>query len=139
MWKTEENYTLIPPEEFWDKTCYLFVTGSGRDWSEKRTQRTQDSHWPESRESSNYVASTENLYSSSSSSRKQTPVNTDYSAIQHGNYAQELLKQSQNTKYLLSHGKLQRTCTVVVPPPVNKPLSTSTTQQYNMATMPRSC
>lgn len=67
------------------------------------------------------TSSTENIYSSSSVqqssssststaaalTRKPQPASAtvDYaSSVQHGNYAQELLKQSQNTKYLLSQG-----------------------------------
>lgn len=76
----------------------------------------QSSKWAESTSSSHttyLTSSTENIFSSSTASsssssavvtrKPQTQV-VDYSSVQHGNYAQELLKQSQNTKYLLSQG-----------------------------------
>ncbi|XP_053399607.1 signal-induced proliferation-associated 1-like protein 1 isoform X3 [Mercenaria mercenaria] len=92
-----------------------------KDWSEgsqpRRPPPPKDSApWAESTglsQTTYLTSSTENLYSSSNalsssssaaSLRKPQPPVIDYSSVQHGNYAQELLKQSQNTKYLLSHG-----------------------------------
>lgn len=43
--------------------------------------------------------------SSNFSSRKYSAPGGDYSAVQHGNISLELMKQTQNSKYLLSQGQ----------------------------------
>lgn len=42
---------------------------------------------------------------SSNFSRKYSAPGGDYSAVQHGNISLELMKQTQNSKYLLSQGQ----------------------------------
>lgn len=42
---------------------------------------------------------------SSSFSRKYSAPGGDYSSVQHGNISLELMKQTQNSKYLLSQGQ----------------------------------
>lgn len=45
------------------------------------------------------------IQSSNFSSRKYSAPGGDYSAVQHGNISLELMKQTQNSKYLLSQGQ----------------------------------
>ena len=84
----------------------IYILTQSAPWAESSTGLSQTTYLTSSSE--NLYSSSNPLPSSSSSSsavltrKPQPPV--DYSSVQHGNYAQELLKQSQNTKYLLGHG-----------------------------------
>ncbi|KAK3584587.1 hypothetical protein CHS0354_040290 [Potamilus streckersoni] len=98
----------------------------GRDWSSNTVSNTGlgrqrtgtlpssqgGQRWAETNSSSdsgsqpNYLTSIESLYSSTPQTTRKTSAaaNEYHTSIHHGNFTQELLKQSQNTKYLLSQG-----------------------------------
>ncbi|XP_078316233.1 signal-induced proliferation-associated 1-like protein 2 isoform X3 [Crassostrea virginica] len=100
-----------------DSGDYQYLSGAPRPWSSTRTTynqiRRQDPT-NSSGDSGSYGSSLHGSESvplgmsnvqSSSFSRKYSAPGGDYSSVQHGNISLELMKQTQNSKYLLSQGQ----------------------------------
>ncbi|XP_056023181.1 signal-induced proliferation-associated 1-like protein 1 isoform X3 [Ostrea edulis] len=100
-----------------DSGDYQYLSGAPRPWTSTRTTynqiRRQDpanssgdsGSYGSSIHGSDSVPSGMSSLQSSNFSRKYSAPGGDYSAVQHGNISLELMKQTQNSKYLLSQGQ----------------------------------
>lgn len=101
-----------------DSGDYQYLSGAPRPWSSTRATynqiRRQDpanssgdsgSYGSAVHQSESVPSGMSTTQSSNFSSRKYSAPGGDYSAVQHGNISLELMKQTQNSKYLLSQGQ----------------------------------
>ncbi|KAK3092263.1 hypothetical protein FSP39_000466 [Pinctada imbricata] len=103
-----------------DSSDYIYISaGTRQPWNPRHPQNQSSSKWFDSSSSGDSTVYGNHLHTSSDTSqsmtslqappsgyRKQLAPGADYSSnVQHGNISLELLKQSQNTKYLLNHGQ----------------------------------